>query len=280
VYLFPGLWKLSLGTAWWTGDSLKWHMYQKWFEAGQTIPWPRLDHVPVLYRAGGVATVIFEVGFLPLVLWCRTRHLTLAAGLGFHIICALTMRIWFWLLPVLYVMFIDWDGLAQRLGLLSVRRPVSRAEARLVPWVAGLIILAVCYAGLTLRDSWPIAVYPTFAYLSPSTRTTLEVTGVDDAGRETALRLGQSSDMRARFGDARWQRLLERIATTSDTSMRRLLATDVLSLTQVASPTGPQARSLRLYRVTRSVDPAHRDEPPLNVTLLDELRMPMITAGH
>lgn len=123
VYLFPGLWKLSLGTAWWAGDNLKWHMCQKWFEAGQTIPWLRADHEPLLYRAGGLATVIFEVGFLPLVLWRRTRYLTLAAGLGFHIMCALTMRIWFWLLPVLYVMFIDWDALAQRFGLLSERRP-------------------------------------------------------------------------------------------------------------------------------------------------------------
>lgn len=143
-----------------------------------------------------------------------------------------------------------------------------------------MIIFSVCYAGMTLRDSWPIAVYPTFAYLSPRVRTTLEVTGIDGAGRETALRLGQDSNMRARFGDARWQQLLERVAATPDTATRRLLATDLLSVTQVANPNGPQAQFLRLYRVTRSVDPAHWDEPPLNATLLHEFRMPVITAGH
>lgn len=280
VYLFPGLWKLSLGAAWWAGDNLKWHMYQKWFEAGQTIPWLRLDRVPLLYRAGGLATVVFEVGFLPLVLWRRTRPATLVAGLGFHVICAVAMRIWFWLVPVLYVMFIDWDGLAQRQGLITTRRALSSGAGLLVPWVAGGIILAVSFAGLTIHDSWPIGVYPTFAFLAPSTRTTLEATGSDDQGREVPLNLGQGGDMRARFGDTRWQQLLERIATTSDPSLRRELAGVVIRLHAARRPTAPSAHSYRLYRVTRSVDPDHWHEPPLKIVLLDDFTVPTLTEKH
>jgi hypothetical protein len=274
VYLFPGLWKLSLGTAWWAGDNLKWLMYSKWYEAGFSVPWLRLDQVPLLYRLGGLATVLFEVGFLPLVLWRRTRMITLAAGVGFHIMCAVMMRIWFWIAPVLYVMFIDWDALAVRLGLIRARRPGPTRAGRLAPFVASVVIIAAGFAGLTVYDSWPIAGYPTFAYISPISRTALEIVGVDRSENEVPFGLSNQAGMRRRFGDARWHRLLDRVATTQNTGERQGLTLAVIDVVRRSHPSLPALKRYRVYKVTRSIDPVHWHDPPLSITLLDEFAPP------
>jgi len=75
VYLFPGLAKLhsAITQGWASPDNLRAILWQKWFELhlyqpGFVLP-PRVDELPsVLLRIAGIATILFEVGFVILVL--------------------------------------------------------------------------------------------------------------------------------------------------------------------------------------------------------------------
>jgi hypothetical protein len=274
IYFFPGLWKLGMGTAWWAGDNLNWQMYQKWFEAGFVTPALRTDHLPHLYRIGGLATVLFEVSFLPLVMWRPTRMGAVLAGLGFHIACAETMRIWFWILPVLYVMFGDWDAMASCMGWMVKRRPVATESNRTLLIVAMTVILAIAAAGLTRFDSWPVGIYPTFAFQAPSSHSSLELYPVTQIQTRRPVSEAVMARLRDRFGSARWSMLLESMARSTDSTERQRQTLGLVELIRRSDTTLAEAQRFGLYRTTRSVDPAHWGDPPIKVEYLGDVSMP------
>ncbi|MCL2447883.1 MAG: hypothetical protein FWD17_02925, partial [Polyangiaceae bacterium] len=64
VYFFPGFWKLrASGIDWALSDNLANLMHGKWLEFG-AVPWPRLDHAPVILHVLGLFTLAFELGFI------------------------------------------------------------------------------------------------------------------------------------------------------------------------------------------------------------------------
>jgi hypothetical protein len=47
-------------------------MHAKWFQMAE-LPWLRIDRYPWLCSVGGHAVLLFDLGFLPLVSWRKTR---------------------------------------------------------------------------------------------------------------------------------------------------------------------------------------------------------------
>ncbi|MEE3220435.1 MAG: type II secretion system F family protein, partial [Planctomycetota bacterium] len=117
IYFFPGAWKLwSCGLDWALTDNLKYHLYFKWAELGGWQPSIRIDRYPLLYRAAGLMTIVFEIGFIFCILTTRGRAIALVAGIMFHRGVSMFMRIAFWPLEWCYVSLVDWQRLLQKLG--------------------------------------------------------------------------------------------------------------------------------------------------------------------
>ena len=117
IYFFPGAWKLwSCGLDWALTDNLKYHLYFKWAELGGWQPSIRIDRYPLLYRAAGLMTIVFEIGFIFCILTARGRAIALVAGIMFHRGVSMFMRIAFWPLEWCYVSLVDWQRLLQKLG--------------------------------------------------------------------------------------------------------------------------------------------------------------------
>lgn len=94
MYLWTGLDKLT-SPSWWSGSAIYYAVSE-----GNFSRWPQLLD-PVLQGPVGwplsallvAFTLLFEVGFVPGVLFARTRRLTLAAGAALHAGIFLTMSV-------------------------------------------------------------------------------------------------------------------------------------------------------------------------------------------
>ncbi len=117
IYFFPGFWKWwTPGLDWALSDNLKFHLYSKWSEFGGWTPFFSLDQYPFMYKLGGMATMIFELSFLFLILFPGLRMLAVLGGLAFHNLSWAFMGIRFLGLQLCYVAFINWNALFRRLG--------------------------------------------------------------------------------------------------------------------------------------------------------------------
>jgi len=176
VYLFPGIWKLrEAGLGWALSDNLRNQMWWKWLQYDWT-PAFRIDHHPMLLRALGLGTLAFELSFVVLVLFRRTRLFALAMGLAFHLGTAWLMKIDF---PSIWLCY---------LGLLGDDElhfeGVSRA------WIAsaGALLLVIGIHGVRGQmRSWPFACYPTFQWKVGTSMPDLLITGDEPSGRVVDL---------------------------------------------------------------------------------------------
>jgi predicted DCC family thiol-disulfide oxidoreductase YuxK len=131
IYFFPGFWKLwNVGFSWTLSDNMRAQMHFKWIEFDGWTPALRIDHYPALCALVGIATIAFETTFLFLVFFDRLRPWLIVAGLAFHNLTNLFMRISFAPLQAMYASLVDWGPAFRRLG------------RRLYPWQ-----LSVAYDG-------------------------------------------------------------------------------------------------------------------------------------
>jgi predicted DCC family thiol-disulfide oxidoreductase YuxK len=117
IYFFAGVWKFwSAGVDWALSENLKFIMYQKWIEFDGWTPFFRIDHYPVLYKAAALGAMTFEMSFVFLLFSRRLRLLAALAGIVFHGMIDVFMRISFASLLSCYVAFFDWHAIFRRMG--------------------------------------------------------------------------------------------------------------------------------------------------------------------
>ena len=219
IYLFPGLWKAwVIAPEWIGGDALVLHMHEKWLELGDYEPLIRVDLYPKLSRVAAAGVILFELTFLPALLFPRIRRFAVLSGLLFHAATFLIMDIHFVRLVACYVMFLDVEPLARRFGPwdgpLPGRRPVA-------PVVTGVLLIVMNgYCGFAGVDSWPVAVYPRFHYQPRPQRAeiVLHVTPADGSPAYVAAPAG----IKERMHSSRWVRMLRRISSTHGAQGRAL----------------------------------------------------------
>jgi len=119
MYTYTGIAKLE-GFTWHQGTAL----YYSWLDVSY-VRWPELMETLVGYAPirwigsiGVWGTLVWEVGFLPLIAWKRTRVPTLIAGLVFHggIWLTLAVGIFSWASVWGYLVFLE-PGWAHRLAM-------------------------------------------------------------------------------------------------------------------------------------------------------------------
>ena len=172
IYFFPAVHKLhAMGLDWVLSDNLRNQLWWKWAMDPALIPSLRIDRMPWLLHTLAGLTLIFELSFVGLVFFRRTRLLAVVAALAFHAGTHLLMGIDFSVLYACYTVFLPWSEWLGRWHARSPRErtppPTSRPERswRPVAFVGALLVAGIATAGAAgAMQAYPFACYPTFAF--------------------------------------------------------------------------------------------------------------------
>ena len=180
-YFFPGVWKFVFsGFEWAFSENLKFKMYSKWIELDGWRPIIRIDRYPFVYQSAALLTIFFEISFVFGIFFKKIRPYLIITGLGFHVMVAVTMNIYFWSLAALYALFIDWPKvMAIPKVKSSFRSELSRIIKKPLTVAAIIIIVMNVLAGGLLINTWPFSVNPTFASLEKGEISTLVIDFTD-----------------------------------------------------------------------------------------------------
>jgi predicted DCC family thiol-disulfide oxidoreductase YuxK len=108
IYFFPGLWKArSAGLDWALGSVFPTILYHKWFELGWWTPFFRIDQFPLLLKAAGLGTMLWEMTFILLIFPKATRPIAAVTGTLFHWMTWVFMQIFLWDINLMYLSFLD-----------------------------------------------------------------------------------------------------------------------------------------------------------------------------
>lgn len=273
IYFFPGVHKLATsGLAWALSDNLVNQLHWKWMQHSQ-LPSFRLDLHPLLLRAGGVFTLVFELSFPLLVGFKRTRWIAALCGFAFHVLSQLIFSIGFMSLWLCYVGFLDLRPIALRLWKRSPRHaaPVALVSPWLFRIVGALLLVGVVVQGVRGQmSSYPFACYPTFQWTVGSEMPDLTIVAIDANGRARELRHARTpSGYRTQ---REWGEIWRLAGASGAVDTQRLVA---YFQNVKKRPDNRQAlegaRQIKFYRAYRSVRPEDRERPPLRGILLHEL---------
>ena len=361
AYFFPGFWKFAVnGPEWALSDNLKFKMRYIWFVQGGWLPFFRLDLYPFLYQAGGLLTILFEMGFVIAVLHPRTRVFGVVGATLFHLSNRLFLNVGFsFMVAVVYAAALDWHKLFRWGGrIIFKRRVVLRyrpdAEQNLAavmqtvdlfgavdyqadraapkecplwngaplrgirPWIAallrvpfmGLALLVLFFplirrrfrprqssastrptavagalllgvnilCGVALIDSWPFAVYPTFAGMDKGQVPTLLLAAQNDREELVGeVRPFFHPDFRSQFGsNSRLNAYLKRLAglkrSQLEAESKKMEA--LWNIWQTSDPeVGRVARNVQFYRIMVSTSPEEFGNPSGERELLYNLSL-------
>lgn len=297
VYFFPGIWKLrESGLDWIFSDNLQNQMFWKWYQFGALPAW-RVDHHPVLVRAGALGVVLLELAFPLLVSRPRWRAVAAALGLAFHVAAARFLFLPFASLFACYVVLVDWEWIlawladerpapapSQRRGLARAVRDVLRdtprdpsASRALVCSTArvlvagGLLLAGAALAGASGQmRAYPFACYPTFQWIAAPRLPDLWIE-LERAGERRWL-----PDSPAHGGvrpQARWGMAWRAAGVYADPIESQRLLGYYQSLPLALRGEAHPGDRVRFYRAEVSVHPDAWREPPLELVLLAEVTL-------
>ena len=349
AYFFPGFWKFAVnGPEWALSDNLKFKMRYIWFVQGGWLPFFRLDLYPFLYQAGGLLTILFEMGFVIAVLHPRTRVFGVVGATLFHLSNRLFLNVGFsFMVAVVYAAALDWRKVFRWCGRIIFKRRIvlryqPEAEQNLAavmqsvdlfgavdyqadhaapkecplwngaplrgirPWIAallrvpfmGLALLVLLFpvirrrfqpsrssastrptavagalllvvnilCGAALIDSWPFAVYPTFAGMDKGQVPTLLLAAQNDRGEIVGeVRPFFHPDFRSQFGsNSRLNAYLKRLAglKRSELEAENKKMEALWNIWKTSNPeVGEAARNVQFYRIMVSTSPEEFAEP-------------------
>jgi len=265
IYFFAGFWKFVIGGLdWGAGENLIYILYAQWYRV-DWLPFFRIDEVPWLAAVAGVGVMFWEMGFIFLVLSRRTRWIAVAGGLLFHASVYLLAHINFWNLVACYAAFVPVGALLKRSQEVVATQPPHRSPAHMV----GSVLLAVnIFCGFTLLDTWPVAVYPTFAGVKEPLQATLSLEADLPDGTTVALIPWRREALREAIGASRMLGLVWQVVRASPGQERQQRARAVLAVMKPYIPELEQAVAVRLYQDYVAVAPARWKEPPVRRMLI------------
>ncbi len=165
IYFGAGLQKvLTSGLEWGWSDNLTNTVLNQAWEKSRSAPIWLIDH-PLVGRTLGTAALFFELLFLPLLLYPRTRKWVWPAGLLFHWGTWLILGISFVSLQVMYVVFLPLDGTGDSAPPTDTQRRV----------LAALVAIVMVFSLSGVELAWPVAAYPGFEGISDHYATDYEV---------------------------------------------------------------------------------------------------------
>ena len=281
IYFFAGVWKYVIGGfEWAAGDTMRYMLYAQWFRL-DWMPAFRIDHYPLLYMSAGIGVMIFELGFLILILFPHFRKFAVIAGILFHLSVYLFAHINFWTLAVCYVVFLDFDRVHQKLkntiqkkadAISSIRQSalVTRHsfQAKPVIIVGGSLLAINILCGLTLIDSWPFAVYPTFAGVQEKYLQSLTISFINPDGTSTEIIPYKERSFQSKMHPSRLIGLCTQVLWAKDSIEAEKRGTALLTVLAESDKRLAEAKSITMFKDICSVIPEERNENPVRRELL------------
>jgi len=157
-------------------------------------------------------------------------------------------------------------GMEPSFGLES-----RRTGTFFVTVVGSFLITANVLCGVAKINSYPFSVYPTFAVQVDSTITTLQVEGIDEAGRRMEVLGGAQDHQQAGFSSARFKGLVRSIRRIDEKEER---AEKLHALWTVLRNRRSEFKSItevRFYQATYSTNPDRSSDRLLNRSLLTKI---------
>lgn len=173
IYFFAGFYKLWIcGFDWALTDSMVNQLRLEWFEHYDKVPSIRIDKYPAFLMFSGLLVIVFELVFWLMIVSGKLRLIAVIVGLIMHRAIEKFLYISFFsMLEIFYVVFIPWNKLFQKIGLLEKRdySLVFPFEWKL-KYVVPILVLVCnfCFGALNI-NSFPFSVYPVYASIVPDT---------------------------------------------------------------------------------------------------------------
>lgn len=203
IYYFPGFWKFAAGGFDWAfTDNVQLKILAKIYETGEQPVIP-LYNYPLLCQLGGAATLILELAFPFAMIFPKTRLLFAFGGILFHEGNRRITQIGFTSIEFLYPSFIDWSALLLRrslfrsdTGTLKLFRP-PRWQT-----VTSVVMVGLVYVmGIIAFETWPWALYPTFAPLEQKFVNSIEMRVRQGEGEPRAILLQEDPTLIAAYNN-------------------------------------------------------------------------------
>lgn len=274
IYFFPGFWKLwRCGSDWVFGNYVALFIYSRSIVGDPSLgPLIRIDQYQDLCKLSGLFTILFELSFIFLILFRRTRMFAVFMGVIFHCATFIFMGISFWALQACYVVFFDWSAILAKLhwfpgasanGLLRDTEPKSvtvRITARdlRANWLLLITCISLVLVNVTLgvKDNerfWPLSCYPTFSSMPPIERQALLMTVLDASGRPIPLDLDR--EMQRLYQCRRFSHTT-RLLSIDDPKLRNEALTSLWYCLLKQAPVLKQSAEVTFYRQKVSMRPA------------------------
>lgn len=254
IYFFPGFWKIwTSGLDWIFTDNVRNQMYWKWFEMNDWEPFFRFDQHALIYRCGGLFTVIFELFFIFLVVSDRYRKWAVAGGLLFHLGTWLSLNIFFVVLVLTYASFINWDKLFKRAPIVDLTRPVKYPKLMRFGGLS-LIMVLIVFGSLKIL-SWPFTVYPLFDQMVGTELKTLQFDSVRPNGETSVI---SKEALKTKFSSERYRSLENQIIAATENGSIQVKSELLRELTKAFSA---DTISVQVSILTTSAIPERSSQP-------------------
>jgi hypothetical protein len=268
VYFFAGFWKFVVGGVDWGTEAFPTILHAQWYRL-DWLPALRPDRYPALLAAMGWGTMLWEVSFVFLLFVPRLRLLAILGGLAFHLLVYLLAGINFWSLAVCYVVFVPLVRGKTGGGQTASDTGATHRPLRPRPSLMGMLLLAgAVLCGLTQTDSWPFAVYPTFAGVREPYFATVTLVATQADGTAVTVNPWKDAALRTAIRPSRLLGLMWQVALAREAAVRQQKAVALLAVLRPLDVRLQQARSVALYEDHVAVDPGRWAEPPVRRRLL------------
>lgn len=171
IYFFPGFQKLwQSGIDWVFSNNLYNIVMHKSLELPGWQPIIDPARFQILMMVMALFTIVFEFGFVFLIPNPKLRKIAVLAGLLFHLGTWFMLHIFFQLMVLAYLTFIDWE---QLLGLSPgdlENTNASTANTRFTSAIVVVLLGTNIWCGFFNIHTWPVSCFPTFASM-PGNRT-------------------------------------------------------------------------------------------------------------
>lgn len=185
IYFFPGFWKVwTSGFEWGLSQHLQNQLLYKWAQNPDwTVPFP-IHEYPFLLSCGGLFVLFFELSFIFLVQFKRTRSFAAITALIFHLTTWLFMDIFFVVMALCLLTFIPWKRMNIQYSNIQLEKDRLIRRSKLP---VEILLFGIALFGIFKINSWPLSIYPTFDSTLSRKHTMFKYYTVDQNGHNQEL---------------------------------------------------------------------------------------------
>lgn len=257
IYFWAGFYKLwESGFDWALGRSMVNQVQLEWAQNYDLVPAVRIDKYPVLLYLGGLAAILFELGYFLFILKPKLRWVAAIGGLLMHNTIGYFMYISFFHgLQVFYAFYVDFSNwFKTKTKHIETRKGYSK-----LAFSFGILILSAnFYCGMFSIDSYPFSAYPKYAVLIPDSLKIIQFDVTTETGTKPDVhQIGKKN--RFRWEDYGWleNNLIRDYEKGEDVSAR---LQDYWLIWENYNPELKNCKSVDVYIVERPVVPEGKDQ--------------------